>query len=372
MYLGNAGSGSRDDAPGGPPRDGIYYGWYIVMVAFLGNFMATGTGFYVFNAFMGPLCEQRGWTRTAVNVAPVIGSAVGLLATLLYGTLVTRVGPRVLMFAGSLVAGSAFASLGMVTRPAHFYLLFAVLSLGNGAMSGIVANTAVSNWFEKKRGKAMGLATAGVSLSGAVMPALALTILEYYDLSSAFLGIGAMCVAVAPAALAVRDMPERYGLFPDNATPHKSENRAALHEQEAWPPSPGWPAIVRLGSAPLFSHRPSVWSPSEVFRAPSFWKVGISYALVMTGVVGVMFQLAPRLTDLGFDKKTAIAMLSATALVGAAGKAAWGALCDRFEPKRVLSAVMALNGLGLLTAFQQGSPLFLGLFIVSLQPSCSP
>ncbi len=159
-------------------EDRVFYGWYVVAVAFLTNFMATGTGFYIFNALMTPLCDQRGWTRTELNAAPAIGLAVGILSSLLYGTLVTRVGPRILMFLGSIVSGFAFASLGLASKIGHFYLVCMLLYLGNGAMSGIVSNTAVSNWFVEKRGKALGLATAGISLSGAILPFLAMRILD--------------------------------------------------------------------------------------------------------------------------------------------------------------------------------------------------
>ena len=53
----------------------VFYGWYVVAVAFLTNFMSTGTGFYIFNALMNPLCDQRGWTRSELNAAPAIGLA---------------------------------------------------------------------------------------------------------------------------------------------------------------------------------------------------------------------------------------------------------------------------------------------------------
>jgi MFS transporter, OFA family, oxalate/formate antiporter len=55
---------------GNPPID---YGWYIVLVAFLANFTSVGTTFYIFNAFMEPLCRAHGWTRTDINAAIVLG-----------------------------------------------------------------------------------------------------------------------------------------------------------------------------------------------------------------------------------------------------------------------------------------------------------
>jgi len=340
----------------------IFYGWYIVAVAFVSNFMATGTGFYIFNAFMNPLCEQRGWTRTELNAAPAIGMVIGLLSTLLYGTLVTRVGPRLLMVVGSVVSGIAFACLGWVKEIAYLYLFFALLFLGNGAMSGIVANTAVSNWFEKKRGKAVGLATAGVSLSGAVLPYLAMLMLEHSSLTHVFLWIGVMVWIVAPVSwVVVRDRPELYGLAPDGLLPGDTHQDAVQDLPQSLMTAP-YGTLWPKGSVPGGGR--SLWTPSRILRTQAFWMVGFSYALVMMGVVGVMYQLAPRFTDIGYDRRMAMAMLSVTALIGAAGKTFWGMLCDWFEPKRVAAVLMAMNGVGLVMALPQGSHYTLILFII--------
>ena len=111
---------------------------------------------------MIPICELRGWTRAQVNMGPFIGNIVGLVSMFIFGTLVMRVGPRILMTAGAVVSGTAFILLGQVDTPLHFYLLFVLLFFGNGAMAGIVGNTAVNNWFVLKRGRALGLATEAV------------------------------------------------------------------------------------------------------------------------------------------------------------------------------------------------------------------
>ena len=44
-------------------KEGIFYGWYIVAITFMCRFMATGVGFYIFNAFMDPMVAARGWSR---------------------------------------------------------------------------------------------------------------------------------------------------------------------------------------------------------------------------------------------------------------------------------------------------------------------
>lgn len=343
-------------------RPGIFYGWYIVAVAFVANFMATGSGFYIFNALMNPLCDQKGWTRTEINAAPVIGMAIGFLTTPLYGTLVTRVGPRVLMVLGSILCGIAFSCMGGVGRIEHFYFLFTLLFIGNGAMSGIVANTAVSNWFVRRRGRAMGLATAGISLSGAVLPYLGMRILEWTDLTFVFVCVGVMISMVAPLAwLVVRDRPERFGLKPDGEIEAEPSAPAGRSPSAPCPePLSGDLSLQAVGGP----DPDPVWSLSGMLRTEAFWKVGLAYALVLMGVVGVMFQLAPRFIDIGYDRRTAIFLISATALVGTAGKTAWGMLCDRFDPRRVAAVLMAMNGLGLAMALFQNSLAALILFVV--------
>jgi len=339
----------------------IFYGWYIVAIAFLCQFMATGVGFYIFNAFLKPLSEQRGWTRTEINAAPLIGQVVGIASTLMWGTLVMRVGPRILMVIGPILSGIAFACLGQAQHLWNFYLFFVLLFFGNGAMGGIIANTAVNNWFIRKRGQALGLAATGVSISGAVIPYLAMVIIERVDLNYAFIWIGAMIMMVAPAAwFVVRNRPEPYGLAPDGipAPADPPAGGVALNATSLLGPSLGYPA------AGVAAKEGVPWTLSMAVRNPDFWKIGLAYALSMMGVLGVMFQLAPRFEDIGFDKRLAMAMMSATALIGALGKYMWGALCDRFEPRRVIAVLMAANAAGLGIGLIPHSPPALVLFIL--------
>ena len=342
-------------------EDKVFYGWYVVAVAFLTNFMATGTGFYIFNALMTPLCDQRGWTRTELNAAPAIGLAVGILSALLYGTLVTRVGPRILMFLGSIVSGFAFASLGLASTITHFYLVCMLLYMGNSAMSGIVSNTAVSNWFVEKRGRALGLATAGISLSGAILPFLAMRILDRTDLRSVFLYTGLMAWTLAPVIwLVVRDGPEEWGLVPDGSPLEPGTHGEKQYADERKATRFPNPALVRPQSA----RQEVLWKPGKVVRTRAFWMVGFAYALVLMGTVGVMFQLGPRFTDIGFDRGTAMALVSLTALIATIGKTVWGALCDRYDPRRVVGVLMAMNGIGLCLALVPESKLALSAFIL--------
>ncbi len=339
----------------------LFYGWYIVAVAFIANFMSVGTGFYAFNAFMEPLCDAYGWTRTQVNMALVIGTPFGFFGQFIYGTLVMRLGVKRLMVAGSIVGGLAFMMLFNTSHLWLFYFYYVLLFVGNGAYGGIVANSAVNNWFIRKRGKAMGIATSGISFSGAVLPLIAMALVLRMGMTGASVAIGAAVLAFAPLFwLVVVDWPEQRGLFPDG----DATDLYAMDNGAEVLPTPG--INVTGTSVSPAEGRPDAhhnWTLGRLIRVPAFWQVGFAYTLVMTGVVGVMSQLKPRFVDVGFSDTTAMTLMAVTALFGALGKYSWGMLCDFINPLRVVSAIMIANGIGLVAALVADSAVAVGVFI---------
>ncbi len=333
---------------------GIYYGWYIVAVAFVSNFLGTGTGFYIFNAFIEPLCSLRGWTRAEINIAPMLGYIVNLFGVLLYGTLVVRTGPRVLVTASAVITAVSFLLMGVTSSLWAFYLLFMLLFLGISGMSGIVTATMVGNWFVLRRGNALGIATAGVSLSGVVMPAAALAIINGSGILTAFLLVSAGILLAAPLSwFFVRTRPEDHGLLPDGAR----HGAGTVRDEEPFRGVGGDAASAAAG-------RPSRWTISMVARDRAFWTIGTAYGLSMASVLGVMFQLKPRFSDLGFDAVTAMRFMAATALVGTAGKYLWALVCDRFPSKHVVALLMFMNAAGLCTGLLAPSLPVVIIFII--------
>ena len=349
-----------------PPATGkktastFFYGWYIVLMAFTANFMSVGTGFYLMNAFMEPLCETRHWTRTDISLAPGYATIFGLMAQMVFGTIVNHAGARTLMLMGSFVSGIAFFLLFRSESLWQFYFFFIILYIGNAAYGGIVTSTSVNNWFIVKRGRAMGLATAGVSFSGAVLPPIAMIMILRMGMKPASIIISLLVVLVGPIAwMVVKNWPEDMGLFPDGINPAtgKNTNRQAPKQGQAVSPSPGASVIP-----PGQPARP--WPVRRLVRTGAFWKMGLAYALLTAGAVGVMSQLKPRFADIGFEDMTAMWLMAGTAFAGAIGKYAWGTICDHFEIRRVATLVSILNGIGLLFTFIHGSSLALILFVI--------
>jgi len=338
----------------------LFYGWYIVLMAFTANFMSAGTGFYLMNAFMEPLCEARNWTRTDISLAPGYATVFGLMAQMVFGTIVNRIGARTLMLTGSFVAGIAFFLLFRSESLWQFYLFFIMLYIANAAYGGIVANTSVNNWFVVKRGQALGLATAGVSFSGAVLPPLAMIMILRIGMQPASAIIALIIILVGPVAwMVVKNWPEDMGLSPDGIDPvmEKGTSKRPLKRGQAVSPAPGASSIPP-------GQPTRHWPVRRLVKTAAFWKIGLAYALLTAAAVGVMSQLKPRFADIGFDDMTAMWLMAGTAFAGAVGKYAWGIICDYFQIRRVAALVAVLNGIGLLFAFIHGSPVALILFMV--------
>jgi MFS transporter, OFA family, oxalate/formate antiporter len=338
-----------------------FYGWYVVGMSFIANFISVGTGFYLFNVFMKPMCEANGWTSTEANLAPMIATLTGLVNQVLYGTLVMKYGPRLLMPLGAVFAGTAFAAMGWADELWKFYLLYVLLFLGNGAYGAIVASTAVNNWFVNKRGSALGLATVGVSLSGFVLPGIFLKLMNSRGMSEAFLLTGVAMVCVAPLFwLVVRNRPEDHGLHPDGMS--LDEEIRSLDEDLTDRRPLG--EIEETGALIIAAPAHSLWRLDQVARTGAFWQVGFAYGFVMIGVVGVMSQLKVRFTSVGYEDELATMLMGATALLGAFGKYFWGSLCDRFDERRVVAVLFGGGAIGLSLIFWSSSIWVTLLFVL--------
>ena len=151
----------------------MYYGWKIVGATFVTWFISVGFLFYSYGVFFPALEEDFGGTRFAISTGLAIMSiAMGLLAPFL-GRAVDEWSIRRIMLIGSACMSAGFLAASQITALWHFYVLMGtLLGVGAGMIGQLPNSTLVSNWFIKRRGTALGVATMGVSMSGVVMAPL--------------------------------------------------------------------------------------------------------------------------------------------------------------------------------------------------------
>jgi MFS family permease len=178
-----------------------------VVTAFLALFAIVGFALYGLPRFYPYFVKELGWSRQEVTSGNAyskifVAIAFGFLA----GRLVDRFGPRRLMLAGIVMAGGALVGLSYVTSLGAFYFFYAFNALGYVFGGPLPNQVLLSRWFERGRGKAMGIAYLGIGVGGALVPLLAYTLTQAYGWRGALRILGVLMIAVAlPVAYFVRE-----------------------------------------------------------------------------------------------------------------------------------------------------------------------
>ncbi|MFN8641394.1 MAG: MFS transporter [Candidatus Binatia bacterium] len=200
----------------------IFYGWRIVGVAFVTHCLTTGIVFYSFGVFLPTLAEAFGWSRAQTSFGFSLSSLCGAFYSPAVGRIVDRRGSRPSQLVGAVAMAAGFWLLHGVGSLLQFYLVMGtVVSFGAPALGGLPSNAAVARWFVRRRGQALGIATAGISMGGVIFVPVTEWLIARVGWRGAFAWLGAIVLvaAVPPVALFMRRSPESMGLEPDGEPP---------------------------------------------------------------------------------------------------------------------------------------------------------
>src|SRR5437016_1071612 len=93
-----------------------------------------------------------------------------------------------------------------------------VMAFGSIALGDLSGDATVARWFVRRRGRALAVATMGLSSAGIVMPVPVALLIERFGWRAAWLVLGGVVLVLGLAATTVmRRRPEDYGLAPDVA-----------------------------------------------------------------------------------------------------------------------------------------------------------
>ena len=164
--------GETSNTSNTPRRPRVFYGYWLVLVTFLFNFMAIGCGSYAFSLFVTPLQDALGWGRGQIMAGFTVFFVTMGLTSPVVGRFVDRYGARPVIPIGGVVMGLGFVVVSQMSQPYLFYLGYVLVGAGAAGMGQVPSSAVVSNWFKKRRGTAIGLMAAGVGAGGVLAPAV--------------------------------------------------------------------------------------------------------------------------------------------------------------------------------------------------------
>jgi len=195
----------------------MFYCWWIVAATFVIVFFGTGIAFYSFSVFIKPLEAHFGWGRTEISLAVALWALLYGLSGPFVGVFIDKYGARAVITFCALLAGVTNLVLGSLNSLLMLFVLLFFNGIGAAGITLIPNQTLISNWFEKYRGRAMGIMMAGIGLGGLTMPPVSNALITAFGWRTSFRVGGILLIlAIVPlAALVLRTRPSDMGLDPD-------------------------------------------------------------------------------------------------------------------------------------------------------------
>jgi len=346
--CGRVGSQLHEQVGGGMmehPRKtgGVYYGWFMVVLLLYTLIHTGGNGIYGFMVFVPRLKEDLNCSAAQVQYAVVVWAIFFGLSSPLVGGWIQKFGARKMLIAGTCCVGLASLAFSMITSVWQLYAVFVLMGITAAATIFVPAQTLITVWFDKYRGKAMALVLMGIGIGGFFVPWLITKFLVLFGEWNSSIGNGAeppvilrllsgwrgeidpwrgavragvilnYLIVVPPIVLWLKNRPADVGQFVDGVEP------AADVVETAQP-------VLGI-------------SAGRAVRTGTFWLLLSVYLLQLVAMSGVQNNQQLFLeVEAGYPLQTAYRFYSWALLMTIPMRYVFGWLSDHFDPKYLMSA----------------------------------
>jgi sugar phosphate permease len=283
---------------------------YILATAFFALLAIVGFALYGLPFFYDFMTKEYGWSRAVVTSGNAVGKLiVAPLFGFLAGWLIDRYGPRSLMMTGAFLAGTALIGLSFASTLPMFYLFYVMNALGYVFGGPLPSQVLISRWFDKNRGKAMGIAYLGIGTGGALVPLIAAGLEKNMGWHMALMTIGVLVILIAfPMAFFIRDSKK------DQQEKAKTETMVPI---------------------------------KTILRNPNFYLLAFGSMCSIGAVGGIAQHLKLYLRDLSFTQTEAAHVMSFVLLSSLAGRVLMGFLADLINRKYVMILIYMIVALAI-------------------------
>ncbi len=291
------------------------YRWVIVAAGGLLGCVAIGSMFAL-PVFLRPIAQATGWSITGVSGAMTVGFLAMAFASMAWGGLSDRLGPRIVVLTGSVVLAASLALASQARSLIQFQLVFGLLVGGATAAIFAPMMACVTGWFDTQRSLAVSLVSAGMGMAPVTMSPLAAWLITRHDWRTSLLIIaGVAAVLMIPTALLVRRAPALAG-----------EAAAIATDTDA---------------APDMDTR-------QALRSPQFAILLATNFFCCATHSGPIFHTVSYAVTCGIPLMAAVSIYSVEGLSGLGGRVVFGLLGDRLGAKQVLVGGLLLQALAAL------------------------
>ncbi len=306
----------------------LSYGWVIVIATLIISCNLGGLR-SVFGVFFKSLAFEFDLSRTETSSIYSIYMVLTAVFAVVIGWSLDRFGAKKTFGLMGLTAGLGLLITSQIHTFWQIYLSYSFL-LGIGTSGTIVAvASAVSRWFRKNRGLAIGIATSGAGLGTVIIaPFAGFLITELgWRYSLIIIGVITIVVSLSLSAL-LRESPDKSSQQQSNTESNNSIKELTNSER---------------------SHQVVGITLLQAIKTRSYWMLFFAWILYASCVSLLTTHIVPYATDLGFTTIEASTVLSIAGIAMTLSRLSGGRISDMIGRKKPAAFYALLGAAALLT-----------------------
>ncbi len=307
-------------------------GWFIVGSLFVIFLIVFGGGYDTVPVFLPKLVTSLGWNRTEVSILPSALAFSAGASVLIVGWLLDRVEARIVMVVGALIAGTSFLIASQANSLSTMVVAYLMMGVAISAGTVVPGSFVVANWFQGRRGLAMGISNSGTTTGGMVMSLIGSAVMQRWGWRAGYIALALpmLLIAMPLIVLMVRSRP---------------------------------PGAVKMTVAEA-GERLEGFETAQAIRTRSFWMIVIGRFCFASAATGTVIHLVAYLIEVGYKPASAALVMSLMFGIATIGKITMGFLADRLTARITLLINFMVQATVLLLSFGLSHLIVIGCFML--------
>ena len=302
------------------------FGWKVVLASTIGiGFGMSPLPFYTIGVFAIPLNAEFGWGQGDILIGLAVFTGVAFFMAPTIGLIADRIGPRRVVLFSILSFGLSMMAFALNNGSFALYLIIwgALAVFGVGTLP-ITWTYIVNEWFNERRGLALGVALTGTGLFGAFSKLYAAEMIELVGWRNAYIAVGALPIVIA--------LPIAWAFFRPLDDPKVAKAAAGLRGAVKTDP-----AVANNGM--------TLWTALKDWR---FWLLAYAFVPVSIAVGGPIPNLERMMLSKGFSGGQEVLLASFIGYSVIVGRILGGYLIDRIWAPAVAFVMLSLPAISCL------------------------
>ncbi|WP_088105699.1 MFS transporter [Halalkalibacter urbisdiaboli] len=320
-----------------------HYGWFVLYLCFFTLLSVQGVRLS-FGAFIQPWETEFNTTRGTISLIATLSFIIYGISQPILGKLIDVFGVRKILSFSTLLVGISTLLSFFVTSFWQIILLYGIISsIGFGGASNVAASVAVNQWFQRKKGLAIGILTAGMSSGQLVIVPLCLFFIEWFNWKLTVMLLGSFLITVI--------FPLLHFFF---RTP--TSGKSDCHGGDI--------RVIQDGEESYISKN-EVKKTIFIFKNRNFWLLAFPFFICGYTTTGLMdTHLIPLSHDHGFSMDVTGTAVSLLAVFNIIGTLFSGQIADYFSNRKFLFFLYLFRGLTILLLLMIDQALMLIIFAI--------